>query len=106
MLTMKVLSNVQRHRSFRDGISRLLGMQLYECNPLPPLCGWSIAEARTAAATRRRPPAFVDLSNVTIHTDAVALVARRLASKSTFSFDELFAVGSILPVGYLQVAFN
>lgn len=106
MLCMKVLSNAQTNRSLRNGLSKLLGMQLHDCDAPPPRLSSVMGEGVDAAAMPRLPPAFVDVSNVTIHTDVVALLARRWAEVSSFSYDELFAVGSLLPAKLLQVAFK
>lgn len=106
MLCMMVLSNAQIDMSFRNDLSKILGMRLLDCDALSAECVDVGEDGRDVEPTRPLPPAFVDLSNVTVHSDLVALLARRWAAVSSFTYEELFAVDAVLPAQLLSVAFK
>ena len=105
---MKVLSDAQTLRSSRTKLSRILGMRLHDCDPLPSSGSGvtPLSRGASARAMQYLPSSVVDLSNVTVNSDVVALLARRLAAVSPFSYDELFLSGAEIPADLLQVAFK
>lgn len=106
MLCMMVLSNAQIDMSFRNDLSKVLGMRLLDCDTLPAGCVDVGEDGRDAEPTRPLPPAFVDMSNVITHSELVALFARGWAAVSSFTYEELFAEDAVLPAQLLSVAFK
>lgn len=108
MLVMNLLSDVQNFESTRTELSDILGMQLRDCRRLPAAhSGRRLPLPEGPPSPVRYPPSgFMDMSNVTETSNLLSLLARRKASKSTFTFNELFLVGSKIPSHLLQTAYK
>lgn len=108
MLVMNLLSDVQNVESTRMRLSEILSVQLHGCRRLPAgYPGRRLPLPEGPPSPVRYPPSgFMDRSNVTETSELLSLAARRKATKSPFTYNELFHVGAKIPSHLLQTAFK